>query len=115
MVGVSDSKGNFQTNNLTIARNESNIMGEEEDLVVDITDASFMLVYTGETDGWKIDTFMPYGSDISKATGAEVNTGTDDEKYVTPKAIDDSDLQQIKVTDTEPSSPSTGDLWLDIS
>ena len=52
---------------------------------------------------------------LSKATGAEVNTGTDNDKYVTAKAIDDSDLQQIKVTATEPSSPSTGDLWLDIS
>ena len=52
---------------------------------------------------------------LSKATGAEVNTGTDDDKYVTPKAIDDSDYQQIKVTDTEPTSPATGDLWLDIS
>lgn len=126
VVGVSDSSGSFATNNLTIANNGSKIMGASENLVIDINDASFLLVYTGSTDGWKLDTYMPYGSGISKATGTEVNTGTDNEKMVTSKAIADSDYikdsylssnnyQQIEVSSTEPSTPTTGDLWLDIA
>ncbi len=126
VVGISDASGSFATNNLTIANNGSKIMGASENLVIDIDDASFLLVYTGSTDGWKLDTYMPVGSQLVKATGVEVNTGTDDIKYVTPKAIADSNYikdsylssnnyQQIEVTATEPSSPSTGDLWLDIA
>ncbi len=64
--------------------------------------------------------------DETVATGTEVNTGTDNEKMVTPKALADSDYikdsylssnnyQQIEVSSTEPSSPTTGDLWLDLS
>lgn len=32
---------------------------------------------------------------LAKATGAEVTAGTDDTKYVTPKAVDDSDLARV--------------------
>jgi hypothetical protein len=35
------------------------------------------------------------GSSISKASGAEVNTGTDDEKYITAKAAADSNLAYL--------------------
>ena len=37
---------------------------------------------------------------ISKATGTEVNTGTDDVKYATPKAIKDSKLSYTDGTET---------------
>jgi hypothetical protein len=33
---------------------------------------------------------LPSGSNLTKATGAEINTGTDDAKYTTSKAIADS-------------------------
>jgi len=92
VVGISDSTSSFSTNNLTIARNGSKIMGELENLVVDINDASFLLVYTGDSTGWKLDTFFPVGSQLVKATGAEIDTGTDDAKFATPKAIEDSGL-----------------------
>lgn len=44
----------------------------------------------------------PGGDSLEKATGAEVDTGTDDEKYITPKALEDSDY--IKEADLPPSS-----------
>ena len=43
----------------------------------------------------------PGGSSLDKATGAEVDTGTDDAKYITPKALEDSDY--IKEADLPPS------------
>lgn len=41
------------------------------------------------------------GTTLSKATGAEVNTGTDDAKYVTPKAIADSTIGKSPATASE--------------
>lgn len=65
VVGISDAAGTFSTNNLTVARNSSKIMGEEANLTVDVKDSSFLLVYTGATTGWKIDTYLPYGDTYS--------------------------------------------------
>lgn len=42
----------------------------------------------------------PGGDSLEKATGAEVDTGTDDAKYITPKALEDSDY--IKEADLPP-------------
>lgn len=58
-VAFSDSNGTFHTNNLTIARNGSLIQGLAEDLVVDVKDSSFQLIYNGATTGWKLDSFLP--------------------------------------------------------
>ena len=98
-VGVSDAEGSFATNNLTVGRNSSNIMGSAEDLVIDIDDASFLLIYNGANDGWKIDTYLPVDT-LDKALGADINTGTDDEKYVTSKGLDDSDYSRDDETVT---------------
>ena len=53
---------------------------------------------------------QPEGSDFvsaRKATGAEVNTGTNDEKIVTPKAVADSNIELLKVTTvTESAEPA---------
>lgn len=81
VVGVSDVWGTFATNNLTIARNGNLIMGEAEDLIVDINNASFLLVYTGVTTGWKIDTFLPYGEGDFTATSTTTLTN----KRITPR------------------------------
>lgn len=45
------------------------------------------------------------GTPLVKATGAEVDTGTDDAKFVTPKALEDSDY--IKEADLPPGGSVT--------
>jgi len=49
-----DVAGSFATNNLTIGRNGLKIFGLLDDITVNTTDASFSLVYTGATYGWKL-------------------------------------------------------------
>jgi hypothetical protein len=49
-----DLAATFDTNNLTIGRNALKIMGLTENLVVSQENASFGLVYTGATYGWKL-------------------------------------------------------------
>lgn len=44
---------------------------------------------------------------LLKATGTDINTGTDDAKYVTPKAINDSTLKR-KLNDVD------GDTYIDV-
>lgn len=51
-VEIKDYTGDFFTNNLTIARNGENIEGEAEDLVADVDNVSFTLVYVDSTKGW---------------------------------------------------------------
>ena len=47
-----DSKMSFNSNNLTIGRNSSNINGSASDLVVKENGESFTLVYANSTKGW---------------------------------------------------------------
>ena len=47
-----DSGNNFNSNNLTIARNGSNILGSASNLVVNTNSAAFTLVYVNATRGW---------------------------------------------------------------
>ena len=42
----------FNSNNLTIGRNSSNINGSASDLVVNENGESFTLVYANSTKGW---------------------------------------------------------------
>jgi len=49
------------------------------------------------------------GSVPVKATGAEIDTGTDDAKFATPKAIDDSDLAKTSDITGTNSGTNTGD------
>ena len=44
----------FASNNLTIGRNSSNILGAASDLVVSTNGAAFTLVYVNATRGWVI-------------------------------------------------------------
>jgi len=57
-IGISDFAGTFAANNLTVLRNGSLIMGIADDLVVDLANASFLLIYSGATTGWKLDTYL---------------------------------------------------------
>lgn len=49
-----DLAGRFDTANLTIARNNQNIMGLAENMVVDTRYATFSLVFSNATYGWRI-------------------------------------------------------------
>jgi hypothetical protein len=49
-----DLGGTFQTNNLTVGRNGNDIMNLAEDMVADVNHAGFTLLYTGNTNGWKL-------------------------------------------------------------
>ena len=51
-VRIIDAAGNAATNNITVARNGSNIMGLAEDFVININEAAFGLVYFNATRGW---------------------------------------------------------------
>ena len=100
---------------LTVLQNTSGInTGDQEASdfdIKDLTDSNDLrTTWSGKQDalvsGTNIKTInsesLLGGGDIAitvptKATGSEVNTGTDDVKYVTPKAIADSDY--IKVGD----------------
>lgn len=53
-VRINDLAGTFGTNNLTVARNGSNIQGVADDLVVSVNQSSFGLVYSNSTYGWKL-------------------------------------------------------------
>lgn len=53
-VGFVDYGGNFATNNLTIGRNSTNIMGLAEDLAADSDNVSIVLKYVDATQGWMI-------------------------------------------------------------
>jgi hypothetical protein len=55
-VSLLDLSSTFDTNNLTIARNGNNIMGQAADMTVSTEDAGLQLVYTGATNGWKLTT-----------------------------------------------------------
>jgi phage baseplate assembly protein gpV len=47
-----DTGANLASNNLTIGRNSSNILGSASDLVVSTNTAAFTLVYVNATRGW---------------------------------------------------------------
>ena len=52
IVGIKDYAGTFGTNNLTIARNGSNIQGVANDSSIETNRASVVLVYADATRGW---------------------------------------------------------------
>jgi hypothetical protein len=49
---IIDATGTFGTNNVTIARNGSLILGAADDVVLDVNGAVITLLYTGSTYGW---------------------------------------------------------------
>jgi len=53
VVAVSDYAGTADTNNITIARNGSNINGAAADLIVNKENSAVTLVYVDGTQGWK--------------------------------------------------------------
>ena len=53
-VQINDVGGSWATNNLTVARNSSTMMGGTTDLVANVNNSSFYLVYSDATYGWRI-------------------------------------------------------------
>jgi len=53
IVSVADYAGTAGTNNITVARNGSNINGEASDLTISNTNSGITLVYVDGTQGWK--------------------------------------------------------------
>jgi len=53
-IRINDLAGSFSTNNLTVARNGHKIQGIAQDLLVDVEQSSFGLVYSNSTYGWKV-------------------------------------------------------------
>src|SRR6056300_570902 len=51
-IAIKDYAGTFGTNNLTIARNSSNIQGVANDSLISTNRASLTLVYVDATRGW---------------------------------------------------------------
>lgn len=68
-IGVMDVYGTFATNGLTVDRNGSKIMGLAENLVCDVNDAAFQLIYTGSAKGWKMFSYLQQGSDQTSPAG----------------------------------------------
>ena len=55
-VKLADHAGTWDTNNLTVARNGSNINGGAADLTCDVEGKQIVLRYEGATIGWRIYT-----------------------------------------------------------
>ena len=53
-IRINDLAGSFATNNLTVARNGLKIQGSTDDLLIDVNQSSFGLVYSNSTYGWKL-------------------------------------------------------------
>jgi len=56
LIAFADGASTFHTLNLTIGRAALKIMGLDEDLVVNVKDISFSLVYASAALGWRIAT-----------------------------------------------------------
>jgi VCBS repeat-containing protein len=52
---IYDASGTAATNNITIARNGSNINGVADNAIIDVNQASSTFVYTGAAVGWRFE------------------------------------------------------------
>jgi hypothetical protein len=80
IVAMKDYARTFDTNNLTIARNGSNIQGAATDSLIDTEGASVMLVYADSTKGWlyTVESNVPVlGPEFVTATGGTITTSGD--------------------------------------
>lgn len=75
IVAIKDYAGTFATNNLTIARNGSNIQGTANNSLIDTNRASVVLVFADSTKGW-LYTNESNVSDLEAATFITATGGT---------------------------------------
>src|SRR6056300_746083 len=78
-VAIKDYAGTFGTNNLTIARNSSNIQGAANDSLISTNRASLTLVYVDATKGWlyTVESNVANLGNFTSATGGTVTTSGD--------------------------------------
>ena len=74
LVGIKDYANTADTNNITIARNGSNIQGTANDFVVSTEGLSIILIYVDGTQGW-VSTGAAKASDITEQATFIVATG----------------------------------------
>ena len=77
IVGLNDYARNFATNNLTVARNGSNIQGAGTNGTFSTNGQSTMLVYVDSTKGWiptEDQSTTMYGATFITATGGTITT-----------------------------------------
>ena len=94
-----NAKTDYDSNDL-VASADQNSQNE------DINEIATAIGITGTTDETSLEWRVENAVVLSKATGAEINTGTDDDKYVTALAIEDSNLARaadlpVKATGAE--------------
>jgi hypothetical protein len=66
---IDDPRASWPTNNLTVARNGSNIRSLAEDLICNLT-CRVALTYINSTIGWKVDFETELGG-VSSASAAD--------------------------------------------
>jgi len=77
IVSISDYAGTFSTNNLTVARNGSNIRGSAADLVLLVSDQTVTLIYVDGTQGWNVVQESNNINNFISATGGTETTSGD--------------------------------------
>jgi len=82
VVAIADYANTFDTNNVTIGRNGSNIQGSAEDFIADIEGLSITLIYVDGTQGWlSIDAAqandITIPPEFTTATGGTITTSGD--------------------------------------
>ena len=54
VVAISDYKGFFATNNITVGRNSSNINGDASDFILKTDNTTAQFIYVDATEGWRL-------------------------------------------------------------
>jgi len=54
-IKITDTTGNIQSSNITVARNGNRIMGATDDMALDTNGASVTLVYYDSSRGWTVE------------------------------------------------------------
>jgi len=101
-VGVCDAAGMATTHTITVLRNGENIRGTADDLVIDVDDSGFVLVYTDSTEGWVITTEI--GAPTAQTTG--FNWGSEEE-VTTNQSPTTSDLNSRYLYTTSTAADRT--------
>jgi hypothetical protein len=77
IVAVSDYTGTFESNNLTIGRNGSNIRGSALNLVLNINNQTITLIYVDATEGWNVIQESNNLNNFVSATGGTITCDGD--------------------------------------
>ena len=94
---------NWETNNLTLARNGSTIEGDAEDLIVDVNDVTIDLIYDGTT--WQVFTNIGTG-----AMSVDAATGNVEYNITMTTQTSNGNISTISTDTNLTFNPSTGTL-----